>query len=130
MKIKTVCRTFTEEGLCDFDREVNELLAAGWRLANRGYVPGCDFGTSFFRPCCYAELVKLDEADMEEPEAEPVTWQEMVDVLRVTWQEAVEVIKETCRDAVACDKSCPAYEWCQKNIPDSAPPPETWSDPE
>lgn len=117
MKIKTVCRTFTEEGLHDFDREVNELLATGWRLANRGYVPGCDFGTSFFRPCCYAELVKLDEADMETQEAEPVTW-----------QEAAQVLRDECEGAAGCDNRCPMHDWCQRNNPDG-PPPSEWSDP-
>lgn len=119
MKIRTVCRTFTKEGLHDFDREVNELLATGWRLANRGYVPGCDFGTSFFKPCCYAELVKLDEADMEPREAEPVTW-----------QEAVWVLRETCQEAKECGPACPMYDWCQKSIPGNNCPPCGWCDPE
>ena len=119
MEIKTVCRTFTEEGLHDFDREVNELLATGWRLANRGYVPGCDFGTSFFRPCCYAELVKLDEADMENLEAEPVTW-----------EEAVWVLRETCQEAKECGVACPMYAWCQKSIPENNCPPCGWVSPE
>lgn len=118
MEIKTVCRIFTEEGLQDFDREVNELLATGWRLANRGYVPGCDFGTSFFRLCCYAELVKLDEADMEDQEADPVTW-----------QEAVNVLCEACQCADDCSEDgCPMFTWCQKNLP-ADPPPANWDDP-
>ena len=125
MKIKTVCEEIGRETTPAFDEQVNALLEDGWHLAKREIIPGYSLcGDLYFPPALYAELVKLDEADMaadlaELREAEPVTW-----------QEAVEVIKETCRDAVACDKSCPAYEWCQKNIPDSAPPPETWSDPE
>lgn len=118
MEIKTVCRILTEEGLRDFDREVNELLATGWRLANRGYVPGCDLGASFFKPCCYAELVKLDEVYMEELEAEPVTW-----------QEAVWVLRDTCQEAKECGPDCPMFAWCQKNLADNNPP-ANWDDPE
>ena len=123
MKIKTVCKKISSDGLTAFDEEVNELLSSGWQLAKREVLPGYNLGDVYFAPCYYAELVKLDEADMaadlaELREAEPVTW-----------QEAVEVLRETCRTAEDCTKDgCPAFDWCQKNVKDDAPF-INWSEP-
>lgn len=113
MKIKTVlryCRNISDAG--PFDEEVNKLLAEGWGLARREIFSEKEVDT------LYAELVKLDEADMETQEAEPITW-----------EEAVEVLRDECRDAVGCDNRCPMHDWCQRNNPDG-PPPFEWSDPE
>lgn len=114
MKIKTVWEPmeFSEK----FDGKVNDLLAEGWKLARREVLEP-------YPHVVYAELVKLDEADLaadlaELREAEPVTWQEAVDVLR-----------ETCREAEDCTKDgCPAFDWCQKNVKDDAPF-INWSEP-
>ena len=110
MKIKTVYGRLDE--VEKFDSRVNSALDHGWKLSRREVFPTAG---PFV---CYAELVKLDEADMETLEAEPVTWQEAVDVLR-----------ETCREAEDCTKDgCPAFDWCQKNVKDDAPF-INWSEP-
>lgn len=119
MEIKTVCKKVSAEGTAVFDQEVNELLADGWLLSKRDFIPGYDLGDGvYFVPSHYAELVKLDEADMEELEAEPITW-----------QEAVWVLRETCQEAKECGASCPMYDWCQKSIPGNNCPPCGWGDP-
>ena len=117
MKIKTVCEEIGRETTPAFDEQVNALLEDGWHLTKREIIPGYSLCEDlYFPPALYAELVKLDEADMaadlaELREAEPVTWQEAVDVLR-----------ETCREAEDCTKDgCPAFDWCQKNVKDDAP---------
>ena len=123
MKIKTVCEEINAETIPVFDERVNALLEDGWQLAKREIIPGYDLGGLFFPPSLYAELVKLDEADLaadlaELREAEPITW-----------QEAVEVLRETCRTAEDCTKDgCPAFDWCQKNVKDDAPF-INWSEP-
>lgn len=121
MKIKTVCKKVSAEGTALFDQEVNELLADGWRLSKRDLIPGYDLGDgAYFVPSHCAELVKLDEADMEPQE----------DVL-VTWQEAVTALYLTCKTANDCSEGgCPMFEWCQDNIPETVPAPKYWSVPE
>ena len=108
MEIKTVWEPieFSEK----FDGKVNGLLADGWKLARREVLEPYPY-------VAYAELVKLDEADMETLEAEPVTW-----------QEAAQVLRDECMDAAGCDNRCPMHDWCQRNNPDG-PPPSEWSDP-
>ena len=115
MKIKTVCEEISRETKSAFDDGVNALLEDGWKLAKREIIPGYNLGDVYFPPCFYAELVKLEEADMEEQEAEPITW-----------QEAVEVLRETCETAKECGAACPAFAWCQKNIPGNNAPPCSW----
>jgi hypothetical protein len=113
MKIKTVlryCRNISDAE--PFDEEVNKLLAEGWGLARREIFNEKELDT------LYAELVKLDEADMEPQKDEPVTW-----------QEAAQVLRDECVDAAGCDSRCPMHDWCQKNLPDG-PCPSEWDDPE
>lgn len=119
MKIKTVCEEISRETKTVFDEEVNALLEDGWQLAKREVIPGYNLGDAYFPPCLYAELVKLDEADMEGQEAD----------LPFGWDYAVEIIREECKGAAGCDERCPMNAWCQKNIPDG-PPPSEWGDPE
>lgn len=111
MKIKTVYGRLDEGE--KFDSRVNSALDHGWKLSRREVFPTAG---PFV---CYAELVKLDEADMETQEAEPITW-----------EEAVEVLRETCETAKECGTACPAFAWCQKNIPGNNVPPCGWGDPE
>lgn len=115
MKIKTVCEEISRETKTVFDEEVNALLEDGWQLAKREVIPGYNLGDAYFPPCLYDELVKLDEADMETQEPDPITW-----------EEAVEVLRETCRQAADCDNSCPMYRWCKDNLQEPAP--AHWSD--
>lgn len=119
MKIKTVCEEISRETKTVFDEEVNALLEDGWQLAKREVIPGYNLGDVYFPPCFYAELVKLEEADMETQEPDPITW-----------EEAVWVLRETCQEAKECGPACPAYDWCQKNIPGNNTPPCGWGDPE
>lgn len=119
MKIKTVCEEINVETIPVFDERVNVLLEDGWQLAKRETIPGYDLGGLFFPPSLYAELVKLEEADMEPQESDPITWQEAADVLR-----------DTCQGADDCSEDgCLMFAWCQKNLP-AEPPPANWADPE
>ena len=120
MEIKTVCKEVCAKGTALFDQEVNELLADGWRLSKRDLIPGYDLGDEvYFAPAYYAELVKLDEADMEPQEAELPIWEDAVDALRLA-----------CGTAEDCTKDgCPMFAWCQKNLADHNPP-ANWDDPE
>lgn len=115
MKIKTVWNSMGASNL--FDEKVNALLAEGWKLARREVLPGAGFtGPVYDNMVVYAELVKLDEADMEPQEADPATW-----------QEAVEVLRETCGTAAKCEAGgCPMWAWCQKHL---ATPPANWLEP-
>ena len=108
MKIKTLLGPAPS----GFDEFVNDLLAEGWKLARREVL------TQSVPYMLYAELVKLDEADMETQDAEPVTW-----------QEAAQVLRDECEGAAGCDSRCPMHDWCQKNLPDG-PCPSEWDDPE
>lgn len=120
MKIKTVCKKVCAEGTAAFDQEVNELLADGWLLSKREFIPGYDLGGGiYFSPSYYAELVKLEEADKLPQEPEPITW-----------EEAVWVLRETCQEAKECGVACPMYAWCQKSIPGNNCPPCGWVSPE
>lgn len=107
MKIKTVQGRL--DNCSGFDARVNVLLAEGWKLSRREVLE------TVGPYVCYAELVKLDEADMEPQEADPVTWQEAVDILR-----------ETCREVEKCGTDCPMWAWCQKHL---ATPPANWLEP-
>ena len=113
MKIKTVlryCKNISDAE--PFDEEVNKLLAEGWGLARREIFSEKEVDTF------YAELVKLDEGDLEDQEAEPITL-----------QEAVAVLRETCQCADDCSEDgCLMFAWCQKNLP-AEPPPANWDDP-
>ena len=111
MKIKTVYGRLDE--VEKFDSRVNSALDHGWKLSRREVFPTAG---PFV---CYAELVKLDEADMEPQEPDPITW-----------EEAVWVLRETCQEAKECGPACPAYDWCQKNIPGNNCPPCGWDSPE
>lgn len=119
MKIKTVWNNVDHSAA--FDAEVNELLTDGWQLVKREVLPGMSYTpTDYAKRLLYAELVKLDEADMKHQEPDPVNW-----------QEAVEVLRETCRTAEDCGKDgCPMFDWCQKSIPGNNCPPCGWGDPE
>ena len=118
MKIKTVYEEVKLEIVSVFDEKVNALLEDGWQLVKRDVVPGYDLDCVYYPPAFYAELVKLDEADMEDQEADPVTW-----------QEAVNVLCEACQCADDCSEDgCPMFTWCQKNLP-AEPPPANWDDP-
>lgn len=110
MEIKTLMGINVDK----FDEAVNFLLGEGWKLARREVL------TQAIPYMLYAELVKLDETDMKDQEAEPVTW-----------QEAVEVLRETCGAAKDCGADfCPMYEWCQRNLSDDGNPPNMWESPE
>lgn len=113
IKIEEI-QTVVSENPNEFDVAVNNLLKEGYTLVRRGPE---QVGPSAWK--LYAELVKLDEADMEPQEADPVTW-----------QEAVEVLRETCETAKECGTACPAFAWCQKNIPGNNAPPCAWGRPE
>lgn len=108
MKIKTVQGRL--DNCSGFDEQVNALLTEGWKLSRREVLE------TVGPYVCYAELVKLDEADMEPQEADPVAW-----------QEAVDVIRETCGTAAKCEAGgCPMWAWCQKHL---ATPPANWLEP-
>lgn len=109
MKIEEI-KTIVTENPDAFDMSVNNLLKEGYTMTRRGPER---VGPDAWK--LYAELVKLDEADMETQEAEPITW-----------EEAVEVLRETCRQATDCDNSCPMYRWCKDNLQEPAP--AHWSD--
>ena len=113
MKIKEI-KTIVTEDPDRFDVAVNALLDKGYLLVGRRPE---QVGPSAWK--LYAELVKLDEADMEGQEAD----------LPFGWDYAVEIIREECKGAAGCDERCPMNAWCQKNIPDG-PPPSEWGDPE
>ena len=118
MKIKTVCEEISRETKTVFDEEVNALLEDGWQLAKREVIPGYNLGDVYFPPCLYAELVKLDEADMEPQEDELPAWEDAVDALRLA-----------CGTAEDCTKDgCPVYAWCDKNLRYENPP-SAWDDP-
>lgn len=115
MEFKTLSGTLDQSS--NFDERLNVLVADGWKLVRREVLPLND---SY---ALYAELYKPSEADLvaelaELREAEPVTW-----------QEAVEVLRETCRTAEDCGKDgCPMFDWCQKNVKEDAPF-INWSEP-
>lgn len=112
MKIKEI-KSVVSENPVEFDVSVNNLLEKGYTLVRRGPE---QVGPSAWK--LYAELVKLDEADMEDQEAEPITL-----------QEAVAVLREICQDAGDCSEDgCLMFAWCQKNLP-AEPPPANWDDP-
>ena len=112
MKIEEI-KTIVTENTSDFDISVNNLLKEGYTLTRRGPE---QTGPHAWK--LYAELVKLDEADMEKLEAEPATWQEAVDTLRLI-----------CGTAEDCSEDgCPMFSWCQKNLP-ACPSPSSWKDP-
>ena len=114
MKIKEI-QTIVTENPNEFDLAVNSLLEEGYTLTRRGPE---QVGPNTWK--LYAELVKVDQDDMVLLEADPITWQEAVDVLR-----------ETCGTAKGCDDGdCPMYAWCQENIPEVVPAPKYWTDPE
>ena len=113
MKIEKI-KTIVTENPNDFDISVNNLLEEGYTLTRRGPE---QVGPGAWK--LYAELVKLDEADMERQEPDPP----------FGWDEAVETIREECKAAAGCDERCPVYAWCQENIPDAAPAPKYWTDP-
>lgn len=112
MKIKEI-QTIVSADPRKFDECVNLHLKAGYTLVRRGPE---QVGAEEW--ALYAEMVKLDEADMEPQEPDPVTW-----------QEAAQVIRDECKGAVGCDSRCPMHDWCQKNLPDG-PCPSEWDDPE
>ena len=112
MKIKEI-KSVVSENPVEFDVSVNNLLEKGYTLVRRGPE---QVGPSAWK--LYAELVKLDEGDLEDQEADPVTW-----------QEAVNVLCEACQCADDCSEDgCPMFTWCQKNLP-AEPPPANWDDP-
>ena len=112
MEIKTVCKKIGPEGTPEFDETVNKLLADGWQLVKRGVIPGYDMGSMYFAPSLYAELVKSDQDDMEELNAD-----------HYTWQEALKVLMETCGTAEKCeDGRCSMFAWCQKFLRNTIPP--------
>lgn len=99
MKIKTILRN--TDNVEQFDAEVNNLLAEGWRLVKREVLPGMNYNAdNWARRALYAELVKIDPV----PEAQP---QDPI--------EALHVIKATCeaRPINDCQAGrCPLYVWC------------------
>lgn len=109
MKIKEI-QTIVSADPRKFDECVNLHLKAGYTLVRRGPE---QVGAEEW--ALYAEMVRLDEADMETREPDPITW-----------EEAVEVLRETCRQAADCDNSCPMYRWCKDNLQEPAP--AHWSD--
>ena len=114
MKIEEI-KTIVTDNPDTFDMRVNNLLKEGYTLTRRGPE---QVGPDAWK--LYAELVKLEEDYMDTLEAEPITW-----------QEAVEVLRDTCVSAKGCDDGdCPMYAWCQENIPEVVPAPKYWTDPE
>ena len=113
MKIKQI-QTIVSADPRKFDECVNLHLKAGYTLVRRGPE---QVGAEEW--ALYAEMVMLDEADMEPKEPDPP----------FGWDECVEIIREECKAAPGCDERCAVYAWCQKNIPETAPAPKYWSDP-
>lgn len=115
MQIKTIKNRLDNAEA--FDAAVNEALANGWAMVKRELItneqPRCD---TFFYSMLYAELVKNDP--VEEPEADAVTW-----------QESVEVLRNACASCAECGPSCPMYAWCQDNLVKTEAPIH-WSLPE
>lgn len=114
MRVKEI-QTIISENPYEFDVAVNALLKEGYTLTRRGPE---QMGPNAWK--LYAELVKLDDSDMKNLEAEPVAW-----------KEAVEVLRETCETAKDCNVDfCPMYEWCQRNLSDDGNQPYIWGSPE
>lgn len=115
MEIKTISNRL--DNAKEFDAEVNDALAEGWALVKREVLridqPRRDI---FFYSMLYAELVKLDP--VEEPEADAVTW-----------QEAVWVLRNACASVAECGPACPMFAWCQDNLVKTEAP-IYWSLPE
>lgn len=103
MKIKTIIYKVNKAGMADFDKEVNEATAEGWRLVKREVLPGVDLGSAYFEPHLYAELVQLDEPEAP-PEPQPV---DPFDALRV--------IRDFCAAHNKCG-GCQLDEWCGKHL--------------
>lgn len=103
MEIKTIVKRL--ENATEFDVVVNAEIADGWALSRRTVLTfqQPNTGNTYLHPMLYAELVKLDP--VEEPEADAVTW-----------QEAVEVLRNACASVAECGPSCPMYAWCQDNL--------------
>ena len=119
MEIKTVCKKIGPEGTPEFDETVNKLLADGWQLVKRGVIPDYDMGSMYFVPSIYAELVKVDQDEMEGLEFDPYKW-----------EEAANVLRGICGTAEKCeDEYCPMFAWCQENLRYSLPPCK-WKEPE
>lgn len=94
MEIKTISYNLDEAEA--FDKEVNTALADGWHLADRKLAQT----PAGYKDYLYAELVKLPKV-----EAEPVTW-----------QEAMQVLRKECDSHASC-MDCPATDACNHYPP-------------
>lgn len=96
MEIKTI--RYKLDFAEDFDRKVNEALAAGWRLTKREVIsPKVDNVALMI----YAELVKLDP-----PQAQPEP-----DVMA-----AARLINDLCQQFETC-RDCPLDDVCEHRPP-------------
>lgn len=107
MEIKTVCVAVGQAK--EFDRQVNEALAEGFRLVKRELLPFAEGPSRYVERAYYAELVKLDEPPAPKP-----------------WEEAVKTLHDTCEAAGGCGEACPMFEWCENNLPGESIPPNSW----
>ena len=113
MEIKEI-KTVVSEEPDAFDLCVNKLLRYGYNLVRRRPER---VGPNAWK--LYAELVKLDQDDMEELETDTCTW-----------KGAVNVLRGICETAEKCDADgCPMFAWCQENLTYSLPPCK-WKDTE
>lgn len=100
MEIKTIYKQMDLRR--EFDEEVNQALAAGWRLTRRDVLDGRPLPDNvFMHRGLYAELVKLD----------PPQVQEAPDIMA-----AVRLIQGTCLQFESC-KDCPLWDICENEPP-------------
>lgn len=106
MKIKTVIKNLDHPK--EFDTEINEALADGWRLVKREVLPGGPLRQdAYARRMLYAELVQLDPEP--EPEAQPL---DPIDCL--------EALRKFCAGS-KCD-TCPLEDFCPRHLPNNEGP--------
>lgn len=106
MKIKTIGKKYNSQGLKEFDAEVNDALAEGWRLVRRDALPGYNLGSVYYDPTLHAELVMLDGSEEQKEPEEPA---------EITPLEALQFIQDTCNGVSLYDcntKGCQLYPWC------------------
>lgn len=101
MEIKTIT-TPRVNPVNYFDEEVNKALNEGFRLVQRGTLPGFKFGINDYSPVYYAELVKPDE---------PTKKDDARDVF-----EHLEAVARFCAARPNCD-GCPLDEFCKLHLP-------------
>lgn len=61
-------------------------------------------------------------ADAVEREMEPVLLAEGVEAEAVTWQDAVRIMRDTCAEAEDCSDACEMFGWCSTFNKDGSAP--------